>query len=155
MTNNPISEFTELTQPRSGDQFAIVDPSELLAEDQTKRIDWDRIVAIYNVRNYGAVGDGVTDNLVSIQAAVDACAAAGGGVVYCPAGTYVIGSGYISLGSNVQLIGDGLGVTTLQKGAAATDELIRILDAGGIESVRCMTLDLNKANTVDGGSDFS
>lgn len=44
----------------------------------------------YNVRFYGAVGDGVTDDRPAIQAAIDACEAAGGGTVYFPAGTYVV-----------------------------------------------------------------
>ncbi len=43
---------------------------------------------IYNVQDYGATGDGSTDDTASCQAAMDACAAAGGGVVYWPAGTY-------------------------------------------------------------------
>lgn len=44
----------------------------------------------FNVRapNYGAVGDGVTDDTDAIAAAVAACVTAGGGVVYFPPGTY-------------------------------------------------------------------
>jgi hypothetical protein len=42
-----------------------------------------------NVRAFGAVGDGVTDDTVAIQAAIDACIAAGGGTVYFPPGHYL------------------------------------------------------------------
>ncbi|MBY0311003.1 MAG: right-handed parallel beta-helix repeat-containing protein [Phycisphaerales bacterium] len=42
----------------------------------------------WNVRDFGAVGDGVADDTVSIQRAIDAAGAAGGGVVYIPAGKY-------------------------------------------------------------------
>ena len=45
-----------------------------------------------NVRSYGAVGDGITKDTASFQKALDACAAAGGGVVVVPAGNYLIGS---------------------------------------------------------------
>jgi len=43
---------------------------------------------VYNVKAYGAVGDGETDDTTAIQAAIDAAEAASGGVVYCPTGTY-------------------------------------------------------------------
>lgn len=41
-----------------------------------------------SVKDFGAVGDGVTDDTAAIQAALEAVDAAGGGVVLIPAGTY-------------------------------------------------------------------
>jgi polygalacturonase len=55
----------------------------------------------YNILDYGAVGNGTTLCTESIQKAVDACAEAGGGMVYIPAGKYL--SGAIFLKSNVTL----------------------------------------------------
>jgi polygalacturonase len=46
-------------------------------------------VAIFSVKTYGALGDGKTNDLRAIQKAVDACNAAGGGIVDVPAGTYL------------------------------------------------------------------
>jgi len=45
---------------------------------------------VYNVRHYGAVGDGVTDDQPAIRLAIDA-AATTGGTIYFPRGTYIVG----------------------------------------------------------------
>jgi len=57
--------------------------------------------AVFNVRNYGATGKKVNDAQGAIQKAIDACAAAGGGTVYLPAGEYT--SGTLHLRSHVRL----------------------------------------------------
>jgi hypothetical protein len=44
-----------------------------------------------NVRDYGAVGDGVTDDTEAFQAASAVINAAGGGTMYIPRGVYVVG----------------------------------------------------------------
>ncbi len=46
---------------------------------------------IFNVKNFGATGNGTTDDTQAIQAAIIACDAAGGGIVWFPNGTYNIG----------------------------------------------------------------
>ncbi len=58
-------------------------------------------VGTFNVRHYGAVGDGTTNDAPAINKAIDACNAAGGGTVFVPTGIY--GSGSIRLKSNVTL----------------------------------------------------
>ena len=47
---------------------------------------------IYNIVDYGAVGDGKTVNTKAIQNAIDDCSKAGGGRVLIPSGTFVSGS---------------------------------------------------------------
>lgn len=42
----------------------------------------------FNVKAYGAIGDGVADDTDAIQAAIDACCKAGGGTVFIPNGIY-------------------------------------------------------------------
>ena len=44
----------------------------------------------FNVKQYGAAGDGITDDTLAIRAAISAANAAGGGIVYFPAGTYLL-----------------------------------------------------------------
>ncbi len=48
--------------------------------------------ATYNVREFGATGDGTTKDTVAFQRALDTCAVNGGGDVVVPAGRYLIGS---------------------------------------------------------------
>lgn len=55
---------------------------------------------IYNVLEYGAIGDGKKNDAAAIQAAVDACSLAGGGRVLLPGG-HIYNSGSILLKSNV------------------------------------------------------
>jgi len=64
---------------------------------------------IVNVRDHGAVGDGVTNDTAAIRAAI--AAVGGGGIVYAPAGDYLCGGLVIT--SGVTLRGDGQGKTTL------------------------------------------
>ena len=54
-----------------------------------------------DVKHFGATGDGVTLDTGNINKAIDACAAAGGGTVFFPAGTYL--SGTVFLKSNITL----------------------------------------------------
>ena len=58
-------------------------------------------VETWDVRRFGAVGDGNAMDTAAIQRAVDACAAAGGGRVLLPKGVYLTGS--ILLKSKVNL----------------------------------------------------
>jgi polygalacturonase len=56
-----------------------------------------------NVTNYGAVGDGNTDNTAAIQNAINAAFAAGGGTVEFPSGVFLSGPLSLSNGINLQL----------------------------------------------------
>jgi hypothetical protein len=58
----------------------------------------------YNVRSFGAAGDGKTLDSPAINKAIESCAAAGGGTVYLPAGAYLSGS--LRLKSNIHLLLD-------------------------------------------------
>jgi len=71
---------------------------------------------VYNVRDYGAVGDGTTDDTAAIQAAIDAANTAGGAVVFLPTGTYNISSAPgLALKEGVVLVGAGTHSTTIKQ----------------------------------------
>ena len=56
---------------------------------------------IFNVQNYGAIGNGVATNTAAIQAAINAASTADGGVVEIPAGIFLCGP--IQLASKINL----------------------------------------------------
>ena len=55
----------------------------------------------FNIKNYGATGDGCTLDTKGFDNAIAACVKAGGGTVFVPPGTFVIGT--IRLFSNINL----------------------------------------------------
>lgn len=69
---------------------------------------------VFNITEYGAVAD-TSDSRAAIQAAIDACAAAGGGIVYVPKGSFRIGSPGIVINSPyTRLVGQGPYLSILQ-----------------------------------------
>lgn len=72
-----------------------------------------KLALTVNVRDFGAVGDGVTDDTAAIQAAVDAVIAEGGGTVNFPTGTFIVTSVDVQHGIILQ----GSGATTIKRPA--------------------------------------
>jgi len=58
----------------------------------------------YNVRDFGALGDGQTDDTAAFQAALQAASDAGGGLVSVPTGNYLI-AGHLDIPPHVVLEG--------------------------------------------------
>lgn len=110
-------------------------------KDKTGAIDWDVLLGsstetllgalgvvagplVYNVKSdeYGALGDGVTDDAVAISAAVSAATAAGG-IVFFPPGTYHVATS-ISVPARVSLLGCGSSASILSRAAVAGEAII-------------------------------
>lgn len=71
---------------------------------------WRSIRAeVFNVRDFGAIGNGVASDAAFIQAAIRAAEKVGGGKVHLPRGTYLFKStDFVTIhGSNITLAGDG------------------------------------------------
>jgi polygalacturonase len=71
--------------------FCLLLPAVAAPDDKT----------VFNVRSYGAVGDGTNLDSPAINQAILVASAAGGGTVFVPAGTYLCGS--IHLTNNIHL----------------------------------------------------
>ncbi len=103
---------------------------------------------VFNVLDYGAVGDGHNDDAVPIQQAIDDAIAQGGGTVYFPAGEYRLASlhheqvegegrfGHIVVsGSGIRLLGDasagpGAGSRLIADSCDAAAIVIGVADTG-------------------------
>jgi len=69
----------------------------------------------FNVRDYGATGDGKTLDSPAINKAIAACAGAGGGTVWLPAGRYLSGSIHLTNNLNLHLDAGAVIVAAPQK----------------------------------------
>ncbi len=111
----------------------------------------------FNVKDFGAKGDGVTDDTHAIQLAINAAFKAGGGDVFIPQGTFVVSGtnadgGCLTLKSAVNLTGAGQGVTTLKLADGSSDDIDGIVrtsarvQTSGV-TVSDLTIDGNQSHT--------
>lgn len=112
---------------------------------------------IVNAMTYATPGvsinDGVTDATSTIQSAINAMYTAGGGIVYLPAGTYIVNgtgtasAGCLQLKSNVVLQGAGIDVTIIKVATGSTNSITGIVRTPS--STRTVNVALNDL-TIDG-----
>ncbi|GAB3468364.1 glycosyl hydrolase family 28-related protein [Azotobacter salinestris] len=118
----------------------------------------------FNVKDFGAKGDGRTDDTDAIQAAIDAAYKAGGGSVYLPAGEYRVSGGdkssdgALMIKNNVYLAGAGMGETVIRLVDGWSRNVTGMIRSANGEQthdygISDLTLDGNRDNTsgrVDG-----
>lgn len=107
----------------------------------------------FDVRNYGATGDGATDDVTAINAALTAASDAGGGIVWFPPGNYIISTS-IAPGSNTTLMGAGAATKITQ---ATTDNPVISVNTKSKVVVRDMWIvgGNNAARTNNRGVHFN
>jgi hypothetical protein len=99
-----------------------------------------------NVKAFGAVGDGVTDDTAAFNTALKAVADAGGGVCLVPKGAYLISASGITapykpaISSNVHLMGEGRGLSALKVNGMPRNHLLQCY--GDNWSVENLTFDM-------------
>jgi len=111
----------------------------------TARTMPDRLSDVINVKDWGAFGNGSTNDATAIQNAINYCISRGGGTVFFPSGNYVVNSA-LTVGSSqnvgVRLVGSGKGNTyiltnaisafVISKGSQTFDNIERIEGLGVI-----------------------
>jgi len=126
----------------------IIDDADAIALKDTTNLDH-----VFDVRDYGALINGTTDDTAAIKAAIDAAEAAGGGTVFLPKGTYLISPGtttYWTLTENIQFIGE--------PGTIMDLEDILVFQANDADATLVLQTDISRGDTtltVDNGSSVS
>ena len=107
-----------------------------------------------NVKEYGAVGDGVTNDTAAFNAALASLATAGGGRCLVPKGTYLISAttnpaitSHVS--SNVHLMGEGRGASVLKIAGMPAGNFL--FCSGDNWSVEDLTIDMQDYFIERGG----
>ncbi|MGH2758285.1 MAG: NosD domain-containing protein [Actinomycetota bacterium] len=104
-----------------------------------------------NVRDYGAVGDGVANDSLAIQRANDAVGASGGGTVLFPAGVYEAMG--VKQGSNVQFLGMDGATLRHRNGISSTPIVVgRTTTTSGTITAGSSTVTVGSANRVVPGA---
>ena len=83
----------------------------------------DKLRETISVKDFGAVGDGITDDAAAINAAQNALSSAGGGILFWPPGTYLTKS-ILVLYSNIIWQGSGIDVSIIKADSSMTTDMI-------------------------------
>lgn len=128
-----------------------------LAEIQTKfNLHLDRVPV--TVDDYGAAGDGTTDDTAAIQAAVDAAGATGGDIRLTRGKTYLLGTAPIALPKNLtgwlRILGHG---ATIKLSASAPGAFLLGVGSSDYDTYRYLILEgiLVDGNNVQSSSGFA
>lgn len=120
----------------SADKFIVYDDSATAHKSITKT----RMLPEINAkRDHAAAGDGSTDDTAALQAAITAAA---GNRLRIPAGTYMIGAAGLDGASNIEIVGDGPGVTVLKLSTTPSTHLLEFHTLSKIR-ISNLTIDFN------------
>ena len=103
-----------------------------------------------SVKDYGAVGNGMVDDTIAFQDAIDGLAAKGGGDIIVPEGTYILQP--IFLKSKVNIIGENRDTVILKLSDEAPDDYTRLINIENVNNIKIqsITFDGNYQNHPNG-----
>ena len=102
-----------------------------------------------SVKDFGALGNGSTDDSAAITAAITSASAGNAGTVHVPAGTYVIGANPVQMRAGIDLVGDGPATIIKQANSANLGQVIDFsANNASSSSIRRMIVDGNRDNNT-------
>ena len=112
----------------------------------------------YNIKEFGAIADGKTNNAAAIQAAVDACARNGGGRVLVCGGTFLTGTVVLKSNVELHLAADGVLLASpnredfpeFPKRHVDVSKLSRFSGAAMIFAEECENISITGMGKIDG-----
>jgi hypothetical protein len=112
-----------------------------------------QLARVYNVKDFGAEGNGATDDTAAIQGAIDA--AVSGGTVFIPQGTFLVNpaGGGLQLRSNIVFEGTGYGSVIKVPNASNSINNVLKVEAKTNVAVRNLRLDGNRS-AQSGGTNY-
>lgn len=100
--------------------FSALESTDILSSDlitfiqagsgAVQRTVQSKLRDVVSVKDFGAVGNGVTNDTAAIQAALDYAATLQGTTVFMPAGNYLVTSTLLFTGHSTRLVGAGRGI---------------------------------------------
>ena len=107
----------------------------------TARTVHQKLQELVSVKDFGAVGDGVTNDTTAITAAITA---ANGKTLYFPSGTYLTDPQVFTVASGIKLKGDGIGKSIVKANATVATTAVFSTTSNGLE-LEGLTIDVNRA----------
>ena len=147
LTDSDDVQIWSLDNVRVGEDLAIPGGADLIGFLQAgagavPRTVQSKLRETVSVTDFGATGDGATDDTSALQAAINA---ASGRQLVIPAGTYIVTS--LNGGSNIEVVGDWSGLSILKRKSSTlgNDAILTFNGASGFK-VSGITFDGDKAN---------
>lgn len=105
---------------------------------------------LFNVRTYGAVGDGVTSDDAAFVACYNAAVAFGGGIIFLPGGNYFLGSAFAITSQKISMLGVGAQASIITSGISAGVAIT--INAGASTFSGISIRDLQITNSIGGAN---
>ncbi|WP_246664863.1 glycosyl hydrolase family 28-related protein [Neorhizobium sp. P12A] len=119
----PAGNYEVWVHNTHGGRFGWSGPLRL---DVLARSPWaDQKNNLLDVKRFGAVGDGTTDDTAALQRALEAAKNAAPATIHFPAGTYRITS-FLTAPANVGWVGDGMNTTEIRLDRSIDHSMIEI-----------------------------